>query len=1504
MSEEQYKELENKWDNTQDLNTKLEIIKQLFNADNLSDYTELDNDAMKELTNNFIGLQTIENIKVFDNFFTNTKFNNKYDTLINNLKHFIYYNISNDVISKIKNTDDKQIINSYISAFASSHISYYLRNILINLDIDKRIKVIDDNNITDKYLIENVISQSNSQEKLILLEKFINKLDSYHIKNILETISDIDIKKELIIKYINLFDRFDQVKLISSFKNFNDIKDIIEATDLVDKFINSNLLDLHNDNIIINLIETYFERFKNYNLYTLIISISDNKIVFDLFKKCANKLGPLNSYGIFEILYNRFNEIDEINMKQEFEELSNILDNITDNYLSIFYTSDVSEILSLYDYEGKVKLIDKYIGKIKFNWDEIIAHNEVFDDSIKLYKRYSMYISDSNYRKIIKNLKDLEQKITFINLKIDILISAQLKDIILDLSNVDDIKRMINIYHNKLTEDDIVEIICKKYPDSDKLEFIKNDISRRNISLIISSMKDEIIKLKYIDDNDFDGSNIAITLASLLNDDLKINYLYKYENKFSNSDLTDIISSIKNFEKKLELIEKYSNKLDMSSIATKCSPKESIFLMKKYSFVFSPFELSVHLIINFMPFESDEFIKEFFDLLPQDSIINYLIDQTLSVHIKNNLRNELTNKYFKYFDKFAIGGIFNLLDRENKKNILKLHEKEMDSTKITIALSTFDDINDILELLNEYKNKINNEDIIYIILGNIRNSINKGIAIENDKLLYIYSLIFNGKIDENKCKNVINNLVNLDIYSLTSIENYLLNNEFNDYDNFDSFISIISKLSKSNSTEIQHLTPNLVNLLMGKEKSSQDIIINELEQVFLKNNLPMMAKIYKVFDIMHPNFGEFNGYSYQSPNLNARNNPLYKQIILFADLMKITVGSNNRSLKEYVKHIEVGNNIAKELITNNIDINFLDDNYKEILINYLEHLKTLYNNTLYGKNNPIKLSGNIEKDILMFISLFGKNESDFDINKLPDRIVKMFAHFAGIDTMEELKTLMDTTIRNADQRNRYRAKLGSFEIHKGYYVKGIANQDKEDEFYSFLTNIFQNGSLCKELLGDAARSDTTPMDTDVSRMLEEPASFEDAFSNPKYASSRYGPLWIVLKDDDRFNEINESNKKYIPGKLEVFETSMDKEGHYGIRTGFASSDIDYLVVDESRIKMDRIKYEIVMNGFYIPLVNTKGNLVFTPLEYDELHEKMAGLSYYNTENEYRFAEELDNFDIDNTGYNIDIENSINEVAKVREEVINRLRKTGLNIKLGRSLDLSDKCIDLIDTGSTSRGTNKMDGYDFDFVMRVDKEVYTNDEKMNKLYQSLKNIFPDININGHKIRKYKLKLDNGQEVEIDITFIMKTNKMDYSTEECLQDRLKTIKNMNEEKYKKVLENIVLAKYVLKSVYKSKNVADNPQGGLGGVGIENWILQNGGSFERAVRDFLDKANGRNFQEFCKIYTIWDFGQNNLSFKREDGYTHDEFITNNMSEEGYNKMVSVLKEYINTLEHSRQL
>lgn len=158
------------------------------------------------------------------------------------------------------------------------------------------------------------------------------------------------------------------------------------------------------------------------------------------------------------------------------------------------------------------------------------------------------------------------------------------------------------------------------------------------------------------------------------------------------------------------------------------------------------------------------------------------------------------------------------------------------------------------------------------------------------------------------------------------------------------------------------------------------------------------------------------------------------------------------------------------------------------------------------------------------------------------------------------------------------------------------------------------------------------------------------------------------------------------------------------------------------------------------------------------------------------------------------------------------------------------------------------------------------------------------------------------MDIDITFIEKTDKIFYSTDMALQDRLKTIKKANKEKYKFVIANILLAKQILKQaeVYKPKR-SEIPQGGLGGVGIENWILQNGGSFIDAATSFIEASNGKSFEEFKRNYQIWDFGDNHLA-ERRGQYSHDNFIENNMSETGYHKMVQVLNEYMKNYIHSQ--
>ena len=53
----------------------------------------------------------------------------------------------------------------------------------------------------------------------------------------------------------------------------------------------------------------------------------------------------------------------------------------------------------------------------------------------------------------------------------------------------------------------------------------------------------------------------------------------------------------------------------------------------------------------------------------------------------------------------------------------------------------------------------------------------------------------------------------------------------------------------------------------------------------------------------------------------------------------------------------------------------------------------------------------------------------------------------------------------------------------------------------------------------------------------------------------------------------------------------------------------------------RVGLEIVMNGFYIPVADRKGKIIFTAQDYDKLREKMQGLSHFG-ENDYKFSDNL------------------------------------------------------------------------------------------------------------------------------------------------------------------------------------------------------------------------------------------------------------------------------------------
>lgn len=721
---------------------------------------------------------------------------------------------------------------------------------------------------------------------------------------------------------------------------------------------------------------------------------------------------------------------------------------------------------------------------------------------------------------------------------------------------------------------------------------------------------------------------------------------------------------------------------------------------------------------------------------------------------------------------------------------------------------------------------------------------------------------------------------------------YLIKTENINMDTIKYSVEVLRRLSLSNSSEIRNFRLSLANQILNTKDPLQSL--EQIEEMFIKNHMPVVGKIYSCFRILHPDTSGFNyDFSMISPVLRkSRSNA--RELIIFSDLIKASFGSNNRSVNDYLDNISICNEIYKKIRIGKIKYEDLSKEDQERMFRFSRNISTLYNNSLLSKRqkNSFVHTDSVIDDINKLYELVSPNgKLDYDLG---DRVVSMFCHFAGIDTVAQAKKYIKDKIHQAEQRNVALAKDGLV-LHKGDFIKGIGD-------IKYLGTILQNGSVAKEFLGSSASSDSTPLDTDLSLIMSD-GKIRDQIGGT--AAGGYGPIYFVLKGDDRFYTTRTSqetvqNPARNLSKLEVFYTGVLGLTHYGIRTGFASSEIDCIVIENYD---RRIGLEIAKNGFYIPVADMDGKITFTYEDYLAFRKTMAGMSHFG-ENKYKFSDHLVEPDVEELALLIEESNveTARKRAAINEAIAESLEEIGLKLKTTIDGDLTEGSVELIDTGSTGRGTNKPGDGDFDFMMRVDKSVISDSKKMDELKQVLlKHLGREHDSSGiigsGDFRLKGVDVSDTVHVDIDITFIEKTDKVTYSTDMALEDRLSTIREQDPEKYPYVVANILLAKQVLKAAeaYKPKR-GETPQGGLGGVGIENWVLQHGGSFYDAAVSFLEAAEGKSFDEFKSIYAVWDFGENHLAAKN-GRYPHDNFVANNMSAEGYGKMVKALKEYANS-------
>lgn len=834
---------------------------------------------------------------------------------------------------------------------------------------------------------------------------------------------------------------------------------------------------------------------------------------------------------------------------------------------------------------------------------------------------------------------------------------------------------------------------------------------------------------------------------------------------------------------------------------------------------------------------------------------------------KMALQNDITLDNKLDYSESQIGFLKYMLKHSNTLNKLQEYGRNLDLIELLF------DKNGAKKEFYEYLFLNKRWDILYDIgLEEIKNNFSeKHFIVLND-----FQNINTVTLKEMYQTFIIENINNIEPEKITEVKEVLL------------------KLDKTNSSEMARFKDSLAEQLLKLDNPM--IKFNEVEQIFIKNNLPTIGKLFSVFKILHPEFSGFNFESKEmSPILQGSNNRK-KEIIIFSDLIKCAFGSNNKSVKDYLSNIEQGSDIFNRIKNGETLDNLTDKDKKELII-FRNHLITLYNNSLIDKQNKQEfiITNNVVEDIIKLLYLISPNKTlEYNIK---DRLIKMFCHFAGFDTFETAKNYIEQKTKLADQLGRITAEK-EFSLEEGDFIKGIGD-------IKYLNNILQNGSVAKEYLGSSSSSDATPLDTDLSRIMKCGTTIEESISFTE--ASNYGPIYFVLKNrNNRFVETRQSplletkayDLKKDASKLELFYTGAIGNGHYGIRTGFASSEIDCILCKEYD---KRIGIEIVKNGFYIPVFDTNKNLVFSPQDYDYLRSKMNGMTYYGN-NEYIFSNKLYSPGVEQILEKL--ENNYEEVERKRfainQHIEKVIRSHGLKLKTFIDGDLSEGVVELIDTGSTGRHTNKPGDGDFDFMMRLDKSIISEPQKLTMLKTALENSFVNVE-NKTKTAtgdfRFKGVMIEGLNVpvDIDITFDQKTNKVSYSTDMGLQDRLDLIREKYSDKYNLVIANILLAKSILKEaeVYKP-NRGEIPQGGLGGVGIENWILQNGGSFETACEEFLSYAEGKTFEEFKNSYQIWDFGENHISAARGD-YLHDNFIARNMSEEGYTKMVAALKAYL---------
>ncbi len=637
--------------------------------------------------------------------------------------------------------------------------------------------------------------------------------------------------------------------------------------------------------------------------------------------------------------------------------------------------------------------------------------------------------------------------------------------------------------------------------------------------------------------------------------------------------------------------------------------------------------------------------------------------------------------------------------------------------------------------------------------------------------------------------------------------------------------------------------------------------IHKAHEIFLTNSLPFNFKLFEFFK-HHQN--------YNSNNRNLYDDDIKKRDkTISIDLFTILLESNNTGMRNFLEILQIGDSILKE----NESFNTINDEQRAILLKYRD---VVYDLLPIIREDAIDKTQDYMQDLINIREKLGIDTKGNIGNELLSRFFKDGDfEYTSIETLLEYMKEKQNSVHNQEE----------FNLEAGDLIKGTD--------IKFLEGVLRNGIRSKEFLFEGTQeSDATPLDTDFSEIDEVNLQHNTMrkIINSTFSGGGYGTTYYVIK------------KANYTQKYSNYTQQGEEDGKRTryFRTGIGSTNINAIITNEWQ---DEQKYSIVKQGFYIPVINlTDGRILFTKEEFDRLREQMQGLSHYG----------VSDYTIDKSAYIPFITENAEKLYSAAEGKISTEEKRKILMELirrniGKQLttevmgDMSGSFIELIDTGSTGRRTNIPGDGDFDLMLKCASK-----EQQFEMIKRIKEFLPGKDKGGSNdlnIRYEDVTLDGlAEPIEVDITSEQKNLEVDYSSDLCIRDRLEAIRRLyGDEGVQTVVNNIIVAKQELKEkgCYKKSNSnGATKYGGFGGIGVENWILQNGGSFVKAMETFVENSKGENgeeldFEEFKKRYPIYDFGQNHRTL----GENNDHYIEG-LTSEGFKQLNIIFRDLLQEL------